>query len=51
MLSTPSGNPQTSIEFSRYNQTCLTNKSGYFSEYREDLTRQAFNSSLDFLKK
>ena len=51
MLSTPSGNPQTSIEFSRYNQTCSTNKSGYFSECREDLTRQAFNSSLEFLKK
>jgi len=51
MLSTPSGNPQTSVEFFRYNQTCLTNKSGYFSEYREDLTRQAFNSSLEFLKK
>ena len=51
MLFTPSGDPQNSFEFSRYNQTCLTNQSGYFSEYREDLTRQAYISSLEFLKK
>jgi dienelactone hydrolase len=51
MLFNPSNDPQNSLEFSRYNQTCLTNKSGYFSEYREDLTRQAYNSSLEFLKK
>jgi dienelactone hydrolase len=50
MLSTPEGVLQSSPEFSRYSATCSTNKAGYFSEYRDDFTQQAFKSSAEFMK-
>jgi dienelactone hydrolase len=49
MLFTPAGSPQGSSEFGRYNATCTTHQLGYYSEYREDLTRDAFQKSLVFL--
>lgn len=50
MLFTPSGISQNSPEFSAYNRTCTEAVSGYFSEYREDITRATFQMSVEFLE-
>ena len=50
MLSTPEGFAQNTPEFGRYNATCNSQKAGYFSEYRADLTRQAYEQTVAFLR-
>jgi dienelactone hydrolase len=50
LLTAPGGAKQDTREFSQYNQGCITNQAGYFSEYRDDLTRKAFQATVDFFR-
>lgn len=49
-LLTPEGHAQNTPEFGRYNSTCHSRQSGYFSEYRADYTRKAYELSVAFMQ-
>jgi dienelactone hydrolase len=50
MLFSPGGAPIQSREFFEYTQSCSTHLTGYFSEYRSDLTRNAYEATVSFFR-